>query len=167
MRTLPLSSLRVNEQLRPTQYCSTPALRTTATLNAPASVLAWWTKPNGSFMSRDLDVFDHDKALAFYGSEDMLQEVVRQYLGDSVNMLWRLRMSVERVDRDEIRSTSHWFRSGLAFLFAAASVQACRELERLTREESPLPLFGPALLSVEDQLHRLHQVLSLPKSGKQ
>lgn len=107
-------------------------------------------------MIQDADLFDREKALKCFGSEAILQEVLKQFLTEVDPMLQRLRKAVVVNDREEVRKAVHWFRGGLSYLFSPAAERACLELDELTHQD-PLPELTPTLDALESVMRRLRE----------
>jgi HPt (histidine-containing phosphotransfer) domain-containing protein len=107
-------------------------------------------------MTQDADLFDREKALKCFGSDAILQEVLKQFLAEVDPMLTRLRQAVEANDREEVRKAVHWFRGGLSYLFSPAAERACLILDEQTQED-PLPDLKATLDALELVMRRLQE----------
>ena len=107
-------------------------------------------------MIQDADLFDQDKALKCFGNENILKEVLKQFLAEVDPMLARLREAAKANDRDEVRKAVHWFRGGLSYLFSPAAERVCLELDQQTQLD-PLPDFGAIMDELERVMRRLQQ----------
>ena len=107
-------------------------------------------------MIQDADLFDQDKALKCFGNENILKEVLKQFLTEVDPMLARLREAAQANDRDEVRKAVHWFRGGLSYLFSPAAERVCLELDQQTQLD-PLPDFGATMDELERVMRRLQQ----------
>ena len=105
----------------------------------------------------DSQLFDRDKALACFGSPEVLKQVLQQFLEQAEPMLDKVRTAAVAGDREEIRKAVHWFRGGMSYLFSPAAEELCLELDQLTQQEEIPPLEG-ILSSLETVLQRLQDL---------
>lgn len=105
----------------------------------------------------ELELFDRQRALACFGSEAVLQQVMQQFLGEAGPMIERLRGAVASGDQASIRQAIHWFKGGLVYLFSPAAEQAWTALDLRSREgcEDDLGTELEALVGVIERLKSL------------
>lgn len=109
-------------------------------------------------MSKASAPYDREKAIAAFGSEEVLREASSVYLEEFETMLARVESAVTAKDFSELKESSHWIKGGMVYLHAGPAAAAAKALEDSAKAKETQQLEGQ-LAELKRQMERLKEAL--------
>jgi PAS domain S-box-containing protein len=106
----------------------------------------------------DQRALDGIRSLANDATPDLLDQVIRLYLGSAAELLAQLRAGLEANDNDAVRGAAHTLKSSSANLGATALADMCKQLEHAARAGTLGPQL-PSIAQVESEYDRVRDAL--------
>jgi HPt (histidine-containing phosphotransfer) domain-containing protein len=112
----------------------------------------------------DPAIYQLDEALHAFGSEEIVKEALRAFLGHSSLMSEQLLEAWRLKDQAQLRQTLHWLKGGLSYMHARPLKAACANLDVLVHQ-IPLPDLTEAVNNVTHELEKVKACVSLYLAG--
>jgi len=106
----------------------------------------------------DQRALDGIRSLANDTAPDLLDQVIRLYLGSAAELLAQLRAGLQANDKDAVRVAAHTLKSSSANLGATALADMCKQLEHAARVGTLGPHL-PSITQVESEYDRVRIAL--------
>ncbi len=127
----------------------------------------WPKHPSEVYVEKstiDRSFLDNIRALQIEGEPDILNQVINNYLKDSVKLIDNLREAIHKSNIEQIKNTAHSLKSSCANVGAVKLSSLCKELEMKSKSNS-IENASAILLEIKDEHKKVTEALKSKING--